>query len=82
MLPVVLSEQQVDQLFETLYAEEGYRLTVDLENQQVRLSSGETWSFEVDTYRRQCLLEGLDDIGVTLRSGDAIRNYEAQAANA
>ena len=81
VLPVVLGEDQVSRLFEALYAQEGYRLTVDLEAQDVRLGSGETWSFEVDTYRRQCLLEGLDDIGVTLRSGDAIRSYEARAAS-
>ncbi len=80
VLPVVLPADQVEELFTQLYAEEGYRLTVDLQAQEVRLSDGRSFSFPVEEYRRLCLLEGLDDIGVTLKSADAIRAYEAQRA--
>lgn len=76
VLPVVLSTEQVDELFQILHANEGYRITVDLEQQEVRLIDGRSWSFPVEEYRRQCLLEGLDDIGVTLKSEAAIRDYE------
>lgn len=76
VLPVVLSTEQVDELFQILHANEGYRITVDLEQQEVRLTDGRSWSFPVEEYRRQCLLEGLDDIGVTLKSEAAIRDYE------
>jgi 3-isopropylmalate/(R)-2-methylmalate dehydratase small subunit len=82
VLPVVLPAEQVDELFKLLEAEEGYSLTVDLEACLVRLDDGREWSFSVDTYRRQCLLEGLDDIGVTLKRGEAISAYEARAARA
>ncbi|WOJ95682.1 3-isopropylmalate dehydratase small subunit [Congregibacter brevis] len=77
VLPVVLTAEQVDELFADLYANEGFSVTVDLEKQEVRLSGDRCWSFPVEGYRRQCLLEGLDDIGVTLKSEDAIRSYEA-----
>ncbi|MDP5053337.1 MAG: 3-isopropylmalate dehydratase small subunit, partial [Congregibacter sp.] len=63
VLPVVLPAKQVEELFTALYAQEGYRLTVDLEQQEVILSDGRRWPFTVEGYRRQCLLEGLDDIG-------------------
>ena len=63
-------------LFEEMYASEGYQLTVDLQQQKVITPSGEEISFEVDAFRRHCLLEGLDDIGLTLQSADAIRSYE------
>ncbi|WOJ94309.1 3-isopropylmalate dehydratase small subunit [Congregibacter variabilis] len=76
VLPVVLTAEQVSELFEILYANEGYRITVDLEKQEVRLADGRSWPFPVEEYRRQCLLEGLDDIGVTLKSEAAIRAYE------
>jgi 3-isopropylmalate/(R)-2-methylmalate dehydratase small subunit len=80
VLPVVLPAEQVDELFKLLETEEGYSLTVDLEACLVRLDDGREWPFSVDTYRRQCLLEGLDDIGVTLKRGEAISAYEARAA--
>ncbi|MDP5070028.1 MAG: 3-isopropylmalate dehydratase small subunit [Congregibacter sp.] len=76
VLPVVLPAKQVEELFTALYAQEGYRLTVDLEQQEVILSDGRRWPFPVEGYRRQCLLEGLDDIGVTLKRADAIRAHE------
>ena len=76
MLPIVLDGDIVDTLFGELYATEGYELTVDLEKQQVMTPAGEVYQFEVDEFRRHCLLKGLDDIGLTLESADAIRNYE------
>ncbi len=76
VLPIALDESVVDRLFNEMYAEEGYQLTVDLEQQQVRTPGGEIIDFEVDPFRRHCLLQGLDDIGQTLQSADAIRAYE------
>ena len=82
MLPVILSEAQVDQLFRECEAAEGYQITVDLEKQQVITPSGEAFGFEVDAFRRHCLLNGLDDIGLTLQDGDAIRAFEEKAKTA
>jgi 3-isopropylmalate/(R)-2-methylmalate dehydratase small subunit len=76
LLPVILDEKIVDQLFAEMYAEEGYALTVDLENLQVITPSGESFPFALDEFRRHCLLNGLDDIGLTLEDADAIRAYE------
>lgn len=76
ILPIVLDEAIVDLLFQDMYAVEGYQLTIDLEQQQVVTSDGETHGFEVDDFRKQCLLEGLDDISLTLKDADAIRAYE------
>ena len=76
ILPIVLPAQDVERLFQDMYAQEGYQLTVDLEQQQVRTPSGEVFKFEVDAFRRHCLLQGLDDIGLTLQDADAIRAYE------
>ena len=80
VLPVVLDAVTVDSLFARLYATEGFRLRVDLERCEVATADGETHAFAVDAYRRQCLLEGLDDIGVTLKSAPAIEAYEARRA--
>ena len=79
VLPIALDEAIVDRLFNEMYATEGYQLTVDLEQQEVRTPGGEVIPFEVDEFRRHCLLNGLDDIGLTLQSAEAIRNYEQQA---
>jgi 3-isopropylmalate/(R)-2-methylmalate dehydratase small subunit len=76
ILPVVLPAATVDKLFTALYAEEGYRLAIDLEAQTVRTPIGEVLRFEVDVARKHCLLKGLDDIGVTLESAAAIRQFE------
>lgn len=76
LLPIVLSEAQVDQLFDEVEAAEGYQLTVDLEHQVVVTPSGETFAFEVDNFRKHCLLNGLDDIGLTLQRADDIKAYE------
>ncbi|SDZ90439.1 3-isopropylmalate dehydratase small subunit [Microbulbifer marinus] len=78
LLPIVLDETIVDQLFDEMYAEEGYQLTIDLEKQQVVKPNGETIDFEVDAFRKHCLLNGLDDIGLTLEDADDIRTYEAK----
>jgi len=77
LLPIVLSEEQVDQLFKEMYSKEGYQLTVDLEKQQVITASGQTMSFDVDSFRKHCLLNGLDDIGLTLQDADKIKAFEA-----
>ena len=78
ILPVALSAAQVDTLFEALYAEVGYSLTIDLEACTLFLSNGEQWSFEVDAFRRDCLLKGLDDIGITLERAEVITAFERQ----
>jgi 3-isopropylmalate/(R)-2-methylmalate dehydratase small subunit len=76
LLPIALEESVVALLFDEMYASDGYELTVDLQRQRVITPSGEELSFEVDEFRRHCLLEGLDDIGLTLQSAEAIRSYE------
>ena len=80
ILPVVLSETQVDSLFDAVAATPGYRLFIDLQARTVTCPDGLEFGFEVDEFRRQALLQGLDEIGVTLRSGDDIRRYEQQRA--
>ena len=79
MLPVVLSESDVDDLFNECFANVGYQLTVDLENQKVISPSGKEYSFEVDAFRKHCLLNGLDDIGLTLQHADDIKAFEEKA---
>jgi 3-isopropylmalate/(R)-2-methylmalate dehydratase small subunit len=78
ILPIRLPENQVDELFHRAGAEPGYELTVDLERQWITDDSGLRFSFEIDPFRRQCLLKGLDDIGLTLQHEDKIREYEAR----
>jgi len=78
ILPVALSQVQVNTLFEALHTEVGYSLTVDLETCTVSLPNGEIWAFEVDAFRRDCLLKGLDDIGITLERAEAIETFERQ----
>jgi len=78
LLPIVLPEDVVDRLFDEVESNEGYCLDVDLNTQTVTTPSGDTFAFEVDEFRRHCLLNGLDDIGVTLESADAIKAYEAR----
>ena len=80
LLPIVLDEEIVDELFREVQAGPGYELTVDLETQQVIKPNGEALSFEVDPFRKHCLLEGLDDIGLTLQHADEIRAYEERRA--
>ena len=76
LLPIVLKEQDIDDLFKQAEAEEGYQLTVDLQAQTVARPDGKSYSFEVDAFRKHCLLNGLDDIGLTLQDADAIRAFE------
>jgi len=76
ILPIVMDAEEVDRLFKETVATEGYRLTVDLEKQMVTTPSGHSVSFEVDSFRKYCLLNGLDDIGLTLQNADKIRAYE------
>lgn len=78
ILPVILDDKIVNQLFEETFASEGYQLNVDLSSQTVQTPSGESFSFEVDEFRKHCLLNGLDDIGLTLADADFIRSYEAK----
>jgi 3-isopropylmalate/(R)-2-methylmalate dehydratase small subunit len=78
MLPVALSEEQVERLFQQAACNIGYELTVDLEGQWVTDDSGLRFSFEVDPFRRECLLKGIDDIGLTLQHEDKIREHEAR----
>ncbi|WGL17844.1 3-isopropylmalate dehydratase small subunit [Microbulbifer bruguierae] len=78
LLPIVLEEEIVEQLFQEMYAEEGYELVIDLEKQHVIKPNGEAIAFEVDEFRKHCLLNGLDDIGLTLEDADDIRAYEAK----
>ena len=78
VLPIVLPAAKVDELFTAMYAEEGYTLKVDLSAQSVITPAGESISFEVDSFRKHCLLNGLDDIGLTLQDADDIRKFEAK----
>lgn len=79
MLPVILSEEIVDQLFTECEQNEGYQLTVDLPNQVVKTPTGQSFPFEIDAFRKHCLINGLDDIGLTLQDGDAIHAFEEKA---
>ena len=78
LLPIVLSESQVDQLFNEVAAFPGYQLTIDLERQVIVKPQGEEIPFEVNAFRKYCLLNGLDDIGLTLRYKDKIEAFEKQ----
>ena len=78
LLPIVLPDAQVAALFDELAAFPGYSLTIDLERQQVIKPDGQELPFEVQAFRKYCLLNGFDDIGLTLRHADKIRAFEAQ----
>ena len=77
LLPIVLPETIVGQLFDECFGFPGYQLTVDLDRQVVVRPQGEEVPFEVQPFRRYCLMNGLDDIGLTLRHADKIRDFEA-----
>lgn len=77
ILPIRLSEEQVEDLFKRTAATEGYQLTVDLENKMITDNAGLEIAFDLDEHRRQFLLQGLDDIGLTLQHEDKIAAYEA-----
>jgi 3-isopropylmalate/(R)-2-methylmalate dehydratase small subunit len=76
ILPIALDGEVVDKLFQEVFANEGYQLIIDLEQQTITTPGQETIHFEVDGFRKHCLLNGLDDIGLTLQQTDAIRDYE------
>jgi 3-isopropylmalate/(R)-2-methylmalate dehydratase small subunit len=76
ILPIVLDAATVDLLFKEIDAQEGYELTVDLEKQVIIKPDGDEITFEVDDFRKHCLLNGLDDIGLTLQHVDDIKAYE------
>jgi 3-isopropylmalate/(R)-2-methylmalate dehydratase small subunit len=78
LLPIVLPEHVVGQLFDEVNAFPGYQLTIDLEQQVVAKPDGSRIPFEVQPFRRYCLLNGFDDIGLTLRHADKIRAFEAE----
>jgi len=82
ILPVVLKDDEMDSLFAETEKNESYKIIVDLNTQTVTTPSGESFSFEVDDFRKHCLLHGLDDIGLTLQNGDAIKTYEADRQKA
>lgn len=76
LLPIVLDKEVVDGLFAEVGACEGYALEIDLESQQVRKPDGTALAFEVDAFRKHCLLNGLDDIGLTLEDSNKIAQFE------
>lgn len=78
LLPIVLRDEQLDQLFKEVAETEGYQLSIDLERQLVITPSGEEMTFSIDGFRKHCLLNGLDDIGITLQNEADIRAYEAR----
>lgn len=78
LLPIVAESTMVDRLFRECLAQPGYRLFIDLPAQTVRLPSGETFGFDITPHRKHCLINGLDEIGLTLQHADAIRAFEAR----
>ncbi|WP_432448224.1 3-isopropylmalate dehydratase small subunit [Aliiroseovarius marinus] len=82
ILPIVLPQAEVDVLMEDAERGENARMTVDLEAQEITTSEGTTISFEVDAFKKHCLLEGLDDIGLTMAKKASIEAYETQASAA
>lgn len=80
ILPVVLPQEQVDVLMKDAEKGENARMTVDLEAQEITTSDGEVIKFEVDAFKKQCLLEGLDDIGQTLQKQSSVEAYEGKMA--
>lgn len=76
LLPVVIKEHEVDRLFDLVEQNEGFELTIDLPRQSIGLPGGETLGFEIDPMRKRKMLEGLDDIGLTLAHAEAIRDFE------
>lgn len=76
MLPIVLDAEIVNDIFEKVAAKSGFEITVDLTNQKVVTEDGDEYPFEVDAFRKHCLLNGLDDISLTLQHADEISAYE------
>jgi 3-isopropylmalate/(R)-2-methylmalate dehydratase small subunit len=80
LLPIVLTEMEVDHLFNVVLATPGLKINVDLERQVVEVPGAETYKFQIDESRKQSLLNGWDEIGLTMRHTDKIRAYEASRA--
>lgn len=78
ILPIVLNDEIIDSIFKAVYATEGYQLKIDLTEQHVVTPDSQNFSFDVDAFRKHCLLNGLDDIGLTLQHVDAIKAFEAK----
>ncbi|KGH21984.1 3-isopropylmalate dehydratase small subunit [Comamonas thiooxydans] len=78
LLPIVLPEAMIDQLFNDVAAFPGYELTIDLERQVILRPQGEEIAFDVIAFRKYCLLNGFDDIGLTMRHADKIKAFEAE----
>lgn len=78
LLPIVLPENIIDQLFQEVFANEGYQLSIDLAQQSVTTPDGTTYHFDITEHRKLCLLNGLDEIGLTLQHADAIKAYEVK----
>jgi 3-isopropylmalate/(R)-2-methylmalate dehydratase small subunit len=78
MLPIVLSADDVDVLFKETEASAGYQLNIDLSAQSITTPSGKSYQFDVDAFRKHCLLNGLDDIGLTMQHQDAIKAFETK----
>ena len=78
LLPIVLDAAIVERMFREVNATEGYRLAVNLEHQTVTLPSGESFAFNIDSFRKHSLLNGLDEIGLTLQHADKIKAFEAK----
>ncbi len=76
VLPIILSEAVVSQLFAEVTRQEGYELEINLETQAIRKPEGQSLHFEIDPFKKKCLLEGLDDISLTLQHEKEIREYE------
>ena len=78
LLPIVLEQEKIDDLFLEAESEQGCKLDINLESQKITRVDGKEYSFEVDPFRRHCLLKGLDDIGISLEDTDLILSYEQQ----
>jgi 3-isopropylmalate/(R)-2-methylmalate dehydratase small subunit len=78
LLPIVLPESKVARLFDEVKAFPGYKLTIDLARQVVLTQDGQELPFDIEPFRKHCLLNGLDDIGLTLQKADQIRSFEAE----
>jgi len=80
LLPIVVEDSQIDSWFEGMSAQEGFSLKIDLQTQTIIDTQGSEVAFEVDEFRKHCLLNGLDDIGLTLQDAQAIKEYETKRA--
>ncbi|CUH58784.1 3-isopropylmalate dehydratase small subunit [Thalassobacter stenotrophicus] len=82
ILPIALPQEQVDVIMQEAQKGENARITVNLEEQTVTITDGTAFAFEVDSFKKHCLLEGLDDIGLTMEKAASIDAFEAQASQA